>query len=226
MCCGLCDTCPGPGANECTACIDGNKLWKGACVSPCDADEFRDSDGDGHVDATVSLPGIFQSIFDEAERADFETIVAAAVATELAPSVGVTAAITETTKDTAPTGLTLAVTFTANQASYEDFERAVNDAVTSGGMLAALKEGGKAYQYVQEITISTNVLYTGSMARRAMPNATVTSVDRHERSACAVRVLPITSGSTVHALTLAPGAALSRQQRRPSLVQTKRVRVR
>ena len=57
-------------------------------------------------------------------------------------SVGVTAAITETTKDTAPTGLLLAST-------YDDFEKAVNDAVACGGILAALKEvateGGKAF---------------------------------------------------------------------------------
>lgn len=69
----------------------------------------------------------------------------------------------ETTKGTAPTDLRLAVTFTANQASYKDFERALNDAVTSGGMLAAFKRGGKAYQHIQEIAISTNVLYTGLM---------------------------------------------------------------
>ena len=43
VCHGSCDTCSGPGANECTACIDGNMLWKGACISPCDADQYRDS---------------------------------------------------------------------------------------------------------------------------------------------------------------------------------------
>ena len=56
--------------------------------------------------------------------------------------MSVTAAITEITTDTAAADLTRAST-------YGDFEKAVNDAVTSGGMLAALKEvtteGGKAY---------------------------------------------------------------------------------
>ena len=63
------------------------------CISPCDEHRFY-----------------------EAERADCETIVAAAVANKLAPSVSVAAAITEKTTDTAATGLTLAST-------YGDFER-------------------------------------------------------------------------------------------------------
>ena len=58
---------------------------------------------------------------------------------------------------------------------------------------------------------------------KSMRNATVASVDR---PTSAQRVLPITSGLTVHALTLAPKAAFSQHQRRPSLVRTGRVRVR
>lgn len=173
VCHGSCEACSGPGVNECTGCIDGNVLWKGACVPPCDADQYRFSDGNGHVDAIVSLPGIFQSIFDESEIADFEAIVASAVGIELAndggEAVPVAAAIVATTKDTAPTGLTLNVTFTANQASYESFEQAVHDAITSGRMLAALKKDGKAYQYVDEISTSASSLYTGSMCQACDP---------------------------------------------------------
>lgn len=52
-----------------------------------------------------------------------------------------------------------------------------------------------------------------------MPNATVASMDR---PTSAQRVLPITSGSTVHALTTCSEGSLSRHQRRPSLVEIER----